>query len=75
MEIVVENGLSNFVYDIDYEVFVVNAGEGFAGDFVNLEEVVEIGGGIILAAIAVAFWIDRAEVFFILGVFNINAAV
>ena len=56
-------------------MFVVNAGEDFGGNFVRFEKMMEVGSGVILAAFAVAFGIERSKVFFELGVFDIDSAV
>ena len=37
---VVEDGFANLVANVDDEAFVMDAGEGFAGDFVDFIEVV-----------------------------------
>ena len=45
--------MADFVGGANDETFVVDAGEGFAGDFVDFEKMVKIGGGEILAEITV----------------------
>ena len=59
----------------DDEAFVVDAGERFACDFVGFEEVVEIGGGEVLAEIAVACWVDGRELLAVFGIFDVDAAI
>ena len=53
----------------------MNAGESFAGDFVDFIEVVKIGGCVIFTTVAIAVWIEWFEHFAIFGVANINAAI
>ena len=67
--------MANVVTNADNKAFVVNAGESFAGDFVNFEEMMEIGGGEVLAKITVAIWVERSEHFAVFGILDINAAV
>ena len=50
----IEEGLADAIDDGDDEVLVVDAGEDFGGDFVGLEEMVEVGAGVILTTFAVA---------------------
>ena len=57
------------------EVFVMDASEGFAGDFINLKEVVQLCGGVVLAAVTIALWLDWAEIFFVFCVLDIDATV
>ena len=67
--------MADFVSSADDEAFVVDAGEGFAGDFVDFEKVVKVSGGEILAEITVAIWVDWLEELAEAGIFDVDAAV
>ena len=56
-------------------MFIMNAGEGFAGNFVDFIEMVKIGGGVIFTTIAVAIGIGRRELLAIFSVTNIDATM
>ena len=60
---------------MDNETLVMNAGEGFAGDFVDFEKMVKIGSGEILAKITVAIRVDWLEELAEAGIFDINATM
>ncbi len=75
VEIVVEDALADLVDSANDETFVVDAGEDFAGNFVDFEEMMKVGGGVALAEFAIAAWIERFEHFAVFGVANIDAAV
>ena len=54
----VEDAFANFFADAHNEAFVVDAGESFAGDFVDFIEVMEICCVVIFTTIAIAVWFD-----------------
>ena len=74
-ECIVKDSLADIVDGLYDEVFVVNAGEGFAGDFISLEEVMEVGSGEVLAAITFAVFVNWLKIFSKSGVFDVDAAV
>ncbi len=55
-EIATHERFADAVCDVNYKMFVVNAGEDFGGDFVRLEQMVKVGAGVVLAIFAVAIW-------------------
>ena len=75
VESVVHDTFAYSIANADNKAFVMDAGEGFAGDFVNFVEMMKIGRGVVLAAVAVAVWVERREVGAIPGILNINAAM
>ncbi len=56
-------------------MFVMDTSESFASNFVDFIEVMQIGGCVIFTTIAVAFWIDRRELFAIFGITDIDATI
>lgn len=74
-ECIVKDGLADIVDGLYDEVLVVNAGESFAGDFISLEEVMEVGSREILATITFAVFVDWLKIFSKSGVFDVDAAV
>ena len=74
-EFIVKDGLADIVDGLYDEVLIVNAGEGFAGDFIGLEEVMEVGGREVLATIAFTAFVDWLKIFSKSGVFDVDAAV
>lgn len=56
-------------------MFIVDAGESLAGNFVDFVEVMEIGSGVIFTAIAVAGGVEWFEHLAIFGIAYINATV
>ena len=67
--------MADLVGGADDEAFVVDAGESFAGDFVDLEKMMEIGCGEVLAEVAVTIWVDWCEELAEAGIFDVDAAV
>lgn len=67
--------MTDFIGGADDEAFVVNAGKGFAGDFADFEKMVKIGGGEILAKVAITIRIDWLEELAEAGIFDINATM
>ena len=53
----------------------MDAGEGFAGDFVDFEKMMKIGGGEILTKVAITIRIDWLEELAEAGIFDINATM
>lgn len=74
-ECIVKDGLADIVDGLYNEVLVVNAGEGFAGDFIGLEEVMEVGSREVLATITFAVFVNWPKIFSKSGVFDVDAAV
>ena len=56
-------------------MFIVDAGESFASDFVDLVEMMQIGGCVIFTTVTVAIRINRRELLAVFGVTNIDAAM
>ena len=75
VESVVQNAFADSIANADNKAFVMDAGESFAGDFVDFVEMMKIGRGVVLAAVAIAVWVERCEVGAILGVLDIDAAM
>lgn len=67
--------MANLVASADDEAFVVDAGKGFASDFVNFEKMMEIGGSEILAKVAITVRIDWREELAEAGIFDVDATV
>lgn len=67
--------MTDYIGGADDEAFVVDAGEGFASDFVDFEKMVKIGGGEILAKVAITIRIDWLEELAEAGIFDINATM
>lgn len=67
--------MADLIDGADNETLVMDAGEDFAGDFVDLKEMVKVGGGVMLAEFAVAIGVERFEHFAVFGVANVDAAV
>ena len=74
-ERIVKDGLADIVDGLYDEVLVVNTGEGFAGDFISLEEMMEVGSREILATITFAVFVNWLKIFSKSGVFDVDAAV
>ena len=74
-ESIIEDAFADFVADFDYEVFIVDAGEGFAGDLVDLIKMVDVGGRVIFTTVAIASGVEGLKHFAILGVADIDAAI
>ena len=55
--------MADLIDGADNEAFVMDAGEDFAGDFVDFKEMVKVGGAMVLAEFAVAGWVERFEHF------------
>lgn len=53
LESAVCDGFADAVGGVDDEVFVMNTGEDFSGDFVGLEKVVEVSARVIFTTFAV----------------------
>ena len=53
----------------------MDAGKGFAGDFVDLEKMVEVSGSEVLAKVAITVRIDWREELAEAGIFDINATM
>ena len=75
LETVIKNTGADAVSDTNDETLIVDTSERFAGDFVNFEEVMEVGGGEMLAEVAVAVGINRSKLVAEAGVFDIDATV
>ncbi len=56
-------------------MFIMNAGEGFASNFVDFIEVMQVCGGVIFTTITVAIGIERRELLAIFSVTNIDATI
>ena len=74
-ERIVKDGLADIVDGLYDEVLVVDAGEGFAGDFISLEEMMEVGSREVLTTITFAALVDRPKIFSKSSVFDVDAAV
>lgn len=74
-ERIVKDGLADIVDGLYDEIFVVNASEGFAGDFIGLEEMMEVGGREVLTAITFAVFVNWPKIFSKSGVFDVDTAV
>ena len=75
LETVIKNTGADAVSGTNDETLIVDTSERFAGDFVNFEEVMEVGGGEMLAEVAVAVGINRSKLVAEAGVFDIDATV
>jgi hypothetical protein len=54
VEIIVENALAYLVDRADDEALVVDTSKDFAGNLVNLEKMMKVGGSVMLAEFAIA---------------------
>lgn len=71
----VEDALADLVTDTNDKMFVMDASEGFAGDFVDFVEMVQVGGSVIFTTVTVAGRVEGREHFAVFGIANIDAAV
>ena len=56
-------------------MLVVNASKNFGGDFIDLEKVVKVSGGVILSEFAIAVGTDRCKVCLVFCVLDVDAPV
>ena len=56
-------------------MFVVDTSEDFGGDFVSLEEVMEVGFVVVFTTFTITIWHKGRKIVFVFGVFDIDAAV
>ena len=69
---IVFEGSTNLVGETHDEMFVVNAGEDFAGDFVGFEEMMQISSRVIFTTFTVAFGHGWGKIVTETGVANMH---
>lgn len=63
------------VNGVDNEMFVVNTGENFSGDFVGFEKVVQVGTRVIFTAFTVAARHKWTKIVSKFSIFDVNATI
>ena len=66
---------SDLVDEVDDEMFIMDGGEDFGGDFVGFEQVMQICFVVIFTTFAITVGHEGGEVVFVFGVLDVDSAV
>jgi len=75
VEVAGADGVADAVDEPDDEALVVNRAQGRSQDLLGLEQVMDVGAGVVRAGVAVSLGVERSEIAFVTRAGDVVTAV